>query len=283
MCQAVTAKFCSRCRSVYYCGAECQKKDWPVHRNICKRTLNDIIESCAKFFDIGENIEAIDMKYHGQLEHLPCEVFWLFEDTNKPLHGSLSSYYQSDRCGSKSMTSEQFLNFFQTGKCTYFNVPFLLLIREMLQRKLKITHHNSEVEDVYFLGIFIFKPFARNVFVYQQPLPTSVDDIEEGNVDRPHTDCHTCVGVKLKDGSFLLIDFAAAQYPLEVKSTYHVEEIQNMPDYDFDGVHRLGNVRCKLGMVYVKRKAVLEQDFIKANNELVYRVIEKLKKQFSVS
>ncbi|XP_049645132.1 putative protein MSS51 homolog, mitochondrial [Suncus etruscus] len=26
---------CSRCRNVYYCGLECQRSDWPVHRRVC--------------------------------------------------------------------------------------------------------------------------------------------------------------------------------------------------------------------------------------------------------
>jgi hypothetical protein len=30
-------KECSRCRSVRYCGKECQTADWPAHRATCKR------------------------------------------------------------------------------------------------------------------------------------------------------------------------------------------------------------------------------------------------------
>jgi len=29
--------FCSRCRGVRYCGAECQRRDWQVHKPQCKK------------------------------------------------------------------------------------------------------------------------------------------------------------------------------------------------------------------------------------------------------
>jgi hypothetical protein len=29
-------KTCGRCKSVFYCSAECQKKHWPAHRHMCK-------------------------------------------------------------------------------------------------------------------------------------------------------------------------------------------------------------------------------------------------------
>lgn len=29
-------KKCSRCQAVYYCSRECQRRDWPTHKSICK-------------------------------------------------------------------------------------------------------------------------------------------------------------------------------------------------------------------------------------------------------
>lgn len=32
-----TLKKCARCREAYYCGVECQRKHWPVHKKDCKK------------------------------------------------------------------------------------------------------------------------------------------------------------------------------------------------------------------------------------------------------
>jgi hypothetical protein len=33
-------KHCERCNSTYYCGRECQKKDWNRHKKMCKKLMD---------------------------------------------------------------------------------------------------------------------------------------------------------------------------------------------------------------------------------------------------
>ncbi|GAX09502.1 hypothetical protein FisN_6Lh110 [Fistulifera solaris] len=36
-CRTLCQQRCQRCRSIYYCSIECQKKDWKKHRRVCKQ------------------------------------------------------------------------------------------------------------------------------------------------------------------------------------------------------------------------------------------------------
>lgn len=37
--QNINAKLCSRCKTAYYCNADCQKSDWKKHKIICKMMM----------------------------------------------------------------------------------------------------------------------------------------------------------------------------------------------------------------------------------------------------
>lgn len=39
---------CSKCKVIYYCGAECQKKSWPIHKKHCGRDLFCVCSFCGR-------------------------------------------------------------------------------------------------------------------------------------------------------------------------------------------------------------------------------------------
>ncbi|XP_057328442.1 zinc finger MYND domain-containing protein 10 [Microplitis mediator] len=39
VCNDIATKRCSKCKSIWYCGRECQVKDWTNHKNICEKIL----------------------------------------------------------------------------------------------------------------------------------------------------------------------------------------------------------------------------------------------------
>ena len=46
---------CSRCLTAQYCGKECQKKDWKVHKNNCKdnnsdENIEELVNKANKLF-----------------------------------------------------------------------------------------------------------------------------------------------------------------------------------------------------------------------------------------
>lgn len=54
----VALSACSRCRSVYYCNASCQREDWPAHKAICKRASQGMKPEVAP--RVGETTISVD-------------------------------------------------------------------------------------------------------------------------------------------------------------------------------------------------------------------------------
>ncbi|KAK0117547.1 hypothetical protein ONS95_011885 [Cadophora gregata] len=60
-------KKCNACKSTYYCGADCQKQDWPVHKTRCKFLQNHPPSSepqkisCVKIHSPRTRYEAVEI------------------------------------------------------------------------------------------------------------------------------------------------------------------------------------------------------------------------------
>jgi len=73
---------CSRCKQASYCGAECQKSAWPVHKKTCEKPLppNAGVAAGAPLplSEVFERVKAADLasdwrgllKYQGRMEEL---------------------------------------------------------------------------------------------------------------------------------------------------------------------------------------------------------------------
>ena len=67
---------CGRCRHQYYCGQECQKRDWPQHRATCQRyaalqgTPNEIIKQAM----INAFVERDFVTNHKRLRSVRGDV-----------------------------------------------------------------------------------------------------------------------------------------------------------------------------------------------------------------
>jgi hypothetical protein len=69
VCYEMPSKVCARCKSVRYCGTECQALDWPNHKHICKMDYNEPpieLPECPKLEEIIRLIDIIELKYKDE-------------------------------------------------------------------------------------------------------------------------------------------------------------------------------------------------------------------------
>lgn len=59
-------KACSRCKSVYYCNAECQKQHWPTHKAACKKKAKDTLRTVADATVVPTSAETVQRNLDPQ-------------------------------------------------------------------------------------------------------------------------------------------------------------------------------------------------------------------------
>ncbi|MBX7066198.1 MAG: zinc finger MYND domain-containing protein [Parachlamydiales bacterium] len=63
-------KVCADCRSVAYCGSDCQSKDWPAHRSVCRKKSDPIVQAVAcRHALLPKNLAREELR--DELEKIP--------------------------------------------------------------------------------------------------------------------------------------------------------------------------------------------------------------------
>ena len=78
VCSAVASKTCGKCKRRFYCCAECQREDWPLHKRYCVAMSPEDVEITSlnwsflkASFDRGEweeLVSSVRRKHGGKVE-----------------------------------------------------------------------------------------------------------------------------------------------------------------------------------------------------------------------
>jgi len=80
--QGVVLKRCTRCKGVFYCGAECQKVAWKLHKKTCGKPLSDDVPLDADPFVVDDRIRDVEK----------LQRFWAGLLPRNPLHEQPTHY-----------------------------------------------------------------------------------------------------------------------------------------------------------------------------------------------
>ena len=99
---------CSRCKKVYYCGQECQKKDWAEHKQTCKK-MNESSEGNSSHNK--ENVEKKKAREEGldafgKMEHIGSGNFSVIFKTTSKKDGKQYAIKQVEKAKVQRMRKE---------------------------------------------------------------------------------------------------------------------------------------------------------------------------------
>ena len=177
--EEVPHKHCSKCKQVFYCGRECQKKDWVSHKSVCQlRWGYYVLHKITKAQDTDQWRNVLQWEEHlNQLLELPTSflsddhkisLLTIFsqantrggDETGDPIYAT-SGMASNTRLAARYKKEEMFL---EQGHCICDNADIfmgidkpkdgMLLFEEA--RVLAEAHELSTVQCRAYMGLGLF-------------------------------------------------------------------------------------------------------------------------------
>ena len=95
------SKKCAKCKSEFYCSKNCQKTDWPFHKQFCNELAGYIeksIKTNSDYEDEGNLLKGFDKRTVKNRFNVSSYVLSNTLFTRKETEGSLLFYFYRLRC-----------------------------------------------------------------------------------------------------------------------------------------------------------------------------------------
>ncbi len=201
-----SVKYCSRCKIMMYCSAECQSKHWNAkHKEICKPSLSSVTENKApkiQLLDLLVEV-AVHLAMHQENEYMPsylhCPIrrkikksvqetmIYLGKDIGEAISPP-SIYDLSARTQEESVLS--YCRIYGIGFSTIINRAVALAINTFLLQ----YHMQLEIEGRPVVGMTMYKAEIKLNMWTIVPLNESGEEAEPEPQEREHV----WIGFKVK-------------------------------------------------------------------------------------
>jgi len=115
---------CTGCNKNLYCSRECQKLDWPSHKNRCRRKANDadmLVVHDKQVLDI-DRVLSYASRYMQNLKHVSITLNKYYEvgnNTNMISRDELKSFLKSNKGQLDSIRVDMMMNMMIERKCVW--------------------------------------------------------------------------------------------------------------------------------------------------------------------
>ncbi|TFY53032.1 hypothetical protein EVJ58_g9675 [Rhodofomes roseus] len=132
---------CSKCKKIYYCSKECQKKEWPLHKYVLHVTGNSVHviddfllghrDSCRDFVTVNQRIEKLSLMDTSAAQREKDWVAWRDSVDHWPYISALRLHEDPGRARTHLVVEQSVYtpnagklakNKFQIVKCAVFRM-----------------------------------------------------------------------------------------------------------------------------------------------------------------